>query len=69
MSEDAEEELTECQLLKSAVRGLREEEPHKHNLKGQPTAIRDEPLPADVVQANRVDECGEEIGHASKELE
>lgn len=61
--------LTECQLLEGTVRSLGEEEPNKDDFKCQPAAVCDQPLPANVVEANGIDERGEEIGHASKELE
>lgn len=61
--------LTEGQLLQGPVRGLWEEEPDETDLEGQPAAVGDQPLPADIVQTDRVDKGGEEAGHAAEQLE
>lgn len=57
------------QLLKSATEGLREQEVDEHVLKGQPGAVEDQPAPLDVVQADRVNECGKEICKTAPKLE
>ena len=61
--------LTEGEFLERAVRRLREQEPHEDDLVGQPRDVHDEPLPRDVLEADWVDEGGEEAREAAEELE
>ena len=60
--------LTECQFFQGAAEGLREHEVDEYNLVGEEAAIRDEILPTRVFEADRVDECREEIGQAAEKL-
>jgi len=61
--------LTESQFLKRPTERFREKEIDKDNLVGEPGAIRDEVLPADVLDADGVNVCGEETSQSPKELE
>jgi hypothetical protein len=53
-------ELTERQLFKCATLGLREEEVDEYNLESQQAAVKEQPPPRYVFEANRVDIGGEE---------
>jgi len=61
--------LTECQLFQRPSRRLREHEPDKTDFEGEPAAVRDEVLPADVADTDWVDEGCEEAGAAAEKLE
>ena len=62
------EKLTEGQFLKGSTGSLREVEEDEHNLEGQEAAIRNKVLPADVFEANRVNESGKEASCAPEKL-
>lgn len=49
--------------------GLGEEEVDEDNFISEPAAVRDEVLPADVLEANGVDEGGKETSQAAEKLE
>ena len=57
---------TESEFLQCAAEGLGEHKVHEADLKGEPAAVRDEVLAADVVEADGVDESGEEAGETAK---
>lgn len=59
----------ERQFFEGTPKRLREHEIHKRDLKGQEAAVRDEVLPADVLETDGVDERVEETGKAAEELE
>lgn len=61
--------LTKGKLLKSTAGCLREHEEDKGNLKRDPAAVADEIAPRSVLQADGVDECGEEASAAAEKLE
>jgi hypothetical protein len=59
----------ECKFLEGSVGGFGEEEPDKDDLVDKEDAVYDKPLPLDVVEADRVDEGGEESSSTTPELE
>ena len=61
--------LTETQLLQSTIGCLWEHEIDKDDFKGDPSAEDKEIFPGDALDANGVDEGGEEICATSPELE
>lgn len=61
--------LTECQLLQGPSCRFREHEPDKADFEGEPAAVRDEVLPADVADTDWIDEGREEAGAAAEKLE
>jgi hypothetical protein len=60
---------TEGKFFKGATVCLGEEEVDEDNFISEPAAVRDEVLPADVLEANRVDEGGEETSQTAEKLE
>ena len=61
--------LTERQFLQRSPCSLGEEEPDEANLERKPAAVADQEFPADVLQADGVDEGSEEAGATAEELE
>lgn len=61
-------QLTKRSFLQRLTKRLGEVVIHKHDLKSQETAVRDEVLPADVGHADGVNKSGQELGRASKQL-
>ncbi len=61
--------LTERQLLESSTIRLGEEQIDKYQLESQPAAIHQQPLPADILQADRVHIGCKEGRPSSVELE
>ncbi len=57
---------TKSELLQGAAESLGEHEVHETDFKSEPAAVRDKVLPADVVEADGVDEGGEETGETAK---
>lgn len=54
--------LTEGQLFECTTKCLREEYVDENNLIGQEGDVGDEVAPANILQPDGVDECGEETG-------
>jgi len=63
------EELTKGQFLQGTAVSFGEEKVNKDDFEGQEATVRDKIAPADVGQADGVDEGSEEVGKATKELE
>jgi hypothetical protein len=59
-------DVTESQFLQGAAKGLGKHEPDEDDFEGQPATIRDKPLPADVLEADRIGEGREEVCAATK---
>lgn len=59
----------EGKLFERTTHGLGEHEVHEDDLKCEPAAIRDEVLPANVLETDGVDEGCEETSQTTKQLE